>query len=491
MTKDSEILGFSHLGTPNLQLVRFLCTIGCSFPALGSFDGIECSCRVPQHCCKIPKPHRKETSAMPNYILWVYAGNSNYDGILCCVIWHFSSLKVWTGGPTATKDSETLGFSHLGTPNLQLVRFLCTIGCSFPALGSFDGIECSCRVPQHCCKIPKPHRKETSAMPNYILWVYAGNSNYDGILCCVIWHFSSLKVWTEGPTATKDSETLGFSHLGTPNLQLVRFLCTIGCSFPALGSFDGIECSCRVPQHCCKIPKPHRKEASAMPNYILWVYAGNSNYDGILCCVIWHFSSLKVWTEGPTATKDSETLGFSHLGTPNLQLVRFLCTIVCSFPALGSFDGIECSCRVPQHCCKIPKPHRKEASAMPNYILWVYAGNSNYDGILCCVIWHFSSLRVWTGGPTATKDSETLGFSHLGTPNLQLVRFLCTIGCSFPALGSFDGVECSCRVPQHCCKIPNPTGKRPQQCQITFCGCMLGTVIMMESYDVSFGIFPH
>ena len=129
---------------------------------------------------------------------------------------------------------------------------------------------------------PKPHRKEASAMPNYILWAYAGNSNYDGILCCVIWHFSSLKVWTEGPTVTKDSETLGFSHLGTPNLQLARFLCTIGCSFPALGSFDGIECSCRVPQHCCKIPKPHRKEASAMPNYILWVYAGNSNYDGIL-----------------------------------------------------------------------------------------------------------------------------------------------------------------------------------------------------------------
>ena len=110
----------------------------------------------------------------------------------------------------------------------------------------------------------------------------SGNSNYDGILCCVIWHFSSLKVWTEGPTATKDSETLGFSHLGTPNLQLVRFLCTIGCSFPALGSFDEIECSCRVPQHCCKIPKPYNKEASAMPNYILWVYAGNSNYDGIL-----------------------------------------------------------------------------------------------------------------------------------------------------------------------------------------------------------------
>ena len=46
-----------------------------------------------------------------------------------------------------------------------------------------------------------------------------------------------------------------------------------------------------------------------MPNYILWVYAGNSNYDGILWCVIWHFSSLKVWTEGPTVTKDSETLG--------------------------------------------------------------------------------------------------------------------------------------------------------------------------------------
>ena len=128
---------------------------------------------------------------------------------------------------------------------------------------------------------------------------------------------------------------------------------------------------------------------------------------------------------------------------------------------------------------------------MPNYILWVYSGNSNYDGILCCVIWHFSSLKVWTEGPTATKDSETLGFSHLGTPNLQLVRFLCTIGCSFPALGSFDGIECSCRIPQHCCKIPNPTGKRPQQCQITFCGCMLGTVIMMESYVVSFGIFPH
>ena len=53
-----------------------------------------------------------------------------------------------------------------------------------------------------------------------------------------------------------------------------------------------------------------------MPNYILWVYSGNSNYDGILCCVIWHFSSLKVWVEGPTVTKDSETLGFSRLGTP-------------------------------------------------------------------------------------------------------------------------------------------------------------------------------
>ena len=64
--------------------------------------------------------------------------------------------------------------------------------------------------------------------------------------------------------------------------ELVRCLCTIGCSFPALGSFDGMECSCRVPQHCCRIPKPHRKEASAMPNYILWVYAGNSNYDGSL-----------------------------------------------------------------------------------------------------------------------------------------------------------------------------------------------------------------
>ena len=123
-----------------------------------------------------------------------------------------------------TKDSETLGFSHLGTPNLHLVRFLCTIGCSFPALGSFDGIECSCRVPQHCCKIPNPHRKDTSAMPNYILWVYAGNSNYDGILWCVIWHVSSLKVWVEGPTVTKDSETLGFSHLGTPcESPLVRF----------------------------------------------------------------------------------------------------------------------------------------------------------------------------------------------------------------------------------------------------------------------------
>ena len=89
-----------------------------------------------------------------------------------------------------------------------------------------------------------------------------------------------------------------------------------------------------------------------------------------------------------------------------------------------------------------------------------------------------------------TKDSEILGFSHLGTPNLQLVRFLCTIGCSFPALGSFDGIECSCRVPI-AARSQNPTGKRPQQCQITFCGCMLGTVIMMESYVVSFDIFPH
>ena len=38
-----------------------------------------------------------------------------------------------------------------------------------------------------------------------------------------------IKSWVEGPTVTKDSETLGFSRLGTPNLQLVRFLCTIGC----------------------------------------------------------------------------------------------------------------------------------------------------------------------------------------------------------------------------------------------------------------------
>ena len=144
------------------------------------------------------------------------------------------------------------------------------------------GLNVPAGSPNIAARSQNPTGKRPQQCQNYILWVYAGNRNYDGILCCVILHFSSLKVWTEGPTATKDSEILGFSHLGTPNLQLVRFLCTIGCSFPALGSFDGIECSCMVPQHCCKIPKPHRKEASAMPNYILWVYSGNSNYDGIL-----------------------------------------------------------------------------------------------------------------------------------------------------------------------------------------------------------------
>ena len=104
--------------------------------------------------------------------------------------------------------------------------------------------------PYHYYKIPKPHRKVNSAMPNYRLWMYAGNSNNDGILWCVNWHFSSLKIWVEGVTVTRNSETLDFSHLGTPTyniLQLVGFLYTIGCSFPALESSDGNGWSCRVP----------------------------------------------------------------------------------------------------------------------------------------------------------------------------------------------------------------------------------------------------
>ena len=172
--------------------------------------------------------------------------------------------------------------------------------------------------------------------------------------------------------------------------------------------------------------------------------------------------------------------------------------IGCSFPALGSFDGIECSWRFPQHCCKIPKPHSKDTSAMPSYILWVYAGNSNYDtgnsnydGILWCVIWHFSSLKIWVGVPTVTKDSETLGFSNLGTPNLQLIWFLCTLVAHFQHWAHLMGLNVPASFPNIAARSQNPTAKTPQQCQVTFCGCMLGTVIMMESYDVWFAIFPH
>ena len=239
-----------------------------------------------------------------------------------------------------------------------------------------------------------------------------------------------------------------------------------------------------------------------MPSYILWVYAGNSNYDRILWCVIWHFSSLKVWVEGLTVTKDSETLGFSHLGAPNLQLIWFLCTLVAHlvahFQHWAHLMGLNVPEGFPQHCCKIPKPHSKDTSAMPSYILWVYAGNSNYDRILWCVIWHCSSLKVWVGVPTVTKDSETLGFSHLGTPNLQLIWFLCTLVAHFQHWVHLMGLNIPEGFPNIAARSQNPTAKTPQQCQVTFCGCMLGTVIMilgtvimMESYDVWFGIFPH
>ena len=81
----------------------------------------------------------------------------------------------------------------------------------------------------------------------------------------------------------------------------------------------------------------------------------------------------------------------------------------------------------------------------------------------------FSSSKVLVEGPTVTKDSETLGLVHLGGPNLQLVYVNISM------------------VPAHHVLLfsqQNPKGKTPQQCQVTFCGCILGTVIMMESYDV-------
>ena len=58
MTRNNEMLGFSHLGTPTyniLELIRFLYTIGCSFPALASSDGNEYSCRVPLTLLQNPK----------------------------------------------------------------------------------------------------------------------------------------------------------------------------------------------------------------------------------------------------------------------------------------------------------------------------------------------------------------------------------------------------------------------------------------------------
>ena len=149
----------------------------------------------------------------------------------------------------------------------------------------------------------------------------------------------------------------------------------------------------------------------------------------------------------------------------------------------------------PQHCCKIPKRHRKVSSAMSNYILWVYAGNSNNKGILWSVIWHFSSLKVWVEGVTVTRDSETLGFSHLGNPNLQYLTINRVPVHHWLLISSIGFIWWKWMFLQGPANIAarsqNPTGKSAQQCQITFCGCMLGTATMMESYDVSFGIFPH
>ena len=56
--------------------------------------------------------------------------------------------------------------------------------------------------------------------------------------------------------------------------------------------------------------------------------------------------------------------------------------------------------------------------------------------------------------------------TYSGTPTyniLQLIWFLYTIGCSFPALGSSDGNGCSCRVPLTLLQDP----KTPQESQLS------------------------
>ena len=96
----------------------------------------------------------------------------------------------------------------------------------------------------------------------------------------------------------------------------------------------------------------------------------------------------------------------------------------------------------------------------------------------------FFLIKIWVGVPTVTKDSETLGFSHLGTPNLQLIWFLCTLVAHVQHWAHLMGLNVPEGFPSIAARSQNSTAKTPQQCQVTFCGCMLGTVIMIESYDV-------
>jgi len=157
--------------------------------------------------------------------------------------------------------------------------------------------------------------------------------------------------------------------------------------------------------------------------YIYWVVTYfcrkiRKSWWNLMMCHL-AFFLIKSLGRSPTVTKDSETLGFSHLGAPTYNSYGSCAPLFAHFKHWVHLMGLNVPAGSPNIAARSQSPTGKTPQQSQITFCGCMLGTvlmmESY-GTLWCVIWHFFSSKVWVGGPTVTKDSETLGFSHLGAP---------------------------------------------------------------------------
>ena len=130
---------------------------------------------------------------------------------------------------------------------------------------------------------------------------------------------------------------------------------------------------------------------------------------------------------------------------------------------------------------------------MPTYILWVYTGNINNGRILWSLILAFFLIKCLGKGSHSDQAWRNTRIFTPGGPNLQYPFFHMVPmhhWCIMSSIGFTGWKFMFLRTPPNtAARSQNSKGKRPQQCQLTFCGCILGVLTMVESHDLSFWHF--